>query len=30
MHFFMLGETDGVKLENSGAYIREWIDREKD
>jgi len=23
-------ETDGVKLENCPAYIREWMDREKD
>ena len=23
-------ETDGVKLENCPAYIREWMDREQD
>jgi hypothetical protein len=23
-------ETDGVKLENCPAYVREWMDREKD
>jgi predicted metal-binding protein len=23
-------ETDGMKLENCPAYVREWIDREKD
>ena len=23
-------EADGVKLENCPAYIREWMDREKD
>ncbi len=23
-------EADGVKLENSASYIREWIEREKD
>jgi len=23
-------EADGMKLENCPAYIREWIDREKD
>jgi hypothetical protein len=30
MHFFVLCEADGVKLENCAAYIREWMDREKD
>ena len=23
-------ETDGVKLENCPAYVREWMDREQD
>ena len=23
-------ETDGMKLENCPAYVREWMDREKD
>jgi hypothetical protein len=23
-------EADGIKLENCPAYMREWIDREKD
>jgi len=23
-------EADGLKLENCPAYVREWIDREKD
>jgi predicted metal-binding protein len=23
-------EADGMKLENCPAYVREWIDREKD
>jgi hypothetical protein len=23
-------EVDGVKLENCPAYVREWMDREKD
>jgi len=23
-------ETDGMKLENYPAYVREWMDREKD
>ena len=23
-------EADGVKLENCPAYVREWMDREKD
>jgi predicted metal-binding protein len=23
-------ETDGMKLENCPAYVREWVDREKD
>ena len=23
-------ETDGIKLENCPAYVREWMDREKD
>jgi hypothetical protein len=28
---FLVGcETDGVKLENCAAYIREWMEREKD
>ena len=23
-------ESDGIKLENCPAYVRDWIDREKD
>jgi hypothetical protein len=30
MHFFMLCEAEGVKLENCASYIREWMEREKD
>ena len=30
MHFFARCEADGVKLENCAAYIREWMEREKD
>ena len=30
MHFFASCEADGVKLENCAAYIREWMEREKD
>jgi predicted metal-binding protein len=30
MHFLMNCEADGVKLENCPAYIREWMEREKD
>jgi hypothetical protein len=29
MRFFMSCEADGVKLENCTAYIREWMEREK-
>ena len=28
--FLMSCEKDGMKLENCPAYIREWMDREKD
>ena len=30
MHFFINCELDGVKLENCPAYVREWMEREKD
>jgi hypothetical protein len=30
MRFFGRCEADGVKLENCTAYIREWIESEKD
>jgi anti-anti-sigma regulatory factor len=30
MRFLVRCETDGVKLENCAAYIREWMEREKD
>jgi hypothetical protein len=30
MRFFMSCEADGAKLENCTAYIREWMEREKD
>jgi hypothetical protein len=30
MCFFMSCEADGVRLENCTAYIREWMEREKD
>ncbi len=30
MRFFVRCEADGVKLENCAAYIREWMEREKD
>jgi hypothetical protein len=30
MRFFVRCEADGVKLENCTAYIREWMEREKD
>ncbi len=30
LHFFAAREADGVKLENCAAYIREWMEREKD
>jgi anti-anti-sigma regulatory factor len=30
MHFFAGCEADGVELENCAAYIREWMEREKD
>jgi anti-anti-sigma regulatory factor len=30
LHFFAACEADGVKLENCAAYIREWMEREKD
>jgi hypothetical protein len=30
MRFFMNCEADGVRLENCAAYIREWMEREKD
>lgn len=29
LHFFADCEADGVKLENCAAYIREWMEREK-
>jgi hypothetical protein len=30
MRFFGRCEAEGVKLENCAAYIREWMEREKD
>ena len=30
MRFFVSCEADGVKLENCAAYIREWMEREKE
>ena len=30
MRFLMSCEADGVRLENCAAYIREWMEREKD
>ena len=30
VRFLRRCEADGVKLENCPAYVREWIDREKD
>jgi anti-anti-sigma regulatory factor len=30
LHFFAACEADGMKLENCAAYIREWMEREKD
>jgi anti-anti-sigma regulatory factor len=30
LHFFAGCEADGVELENCAAYIREWMEREKD
>ena len=30
MHFFARCEADGVKLENCPAYVREWMERERD
>ena len=30
MRFFVRCEAEGVKLENCAAYIREWMEREKD
>jgi hypothetical protein len=30
MRFFMSCEADGVRFENCTAYIREWMEREKD
>jgi hypothetical protein len=30
MRFFLRCEADGVQLENCAAYIREWMEREKD
>jgi len=30
MRFFMSCEAEGVRLENCTAYIREWMEREKD
>ena len=30
LHFFGGCEADGVKLEKWAAYIREWMEREKD
>jgi anti-anti-sigma regulatory factor len=30
LHFFADCEADEVKLENCAAYIREWMEREKD
>jgi hypothetical protein len=30
MRLFLRCEADGVQLENCAAYIREWMEREKD
>jgi anti-anti-sigma regulatory factor len=30
VRFLKVCETDGMKLENCPAYVREWIDRERD
>jgi hypothetical protein len=30
MRFFVLCAANGLKLENCAAYIREWMEREKD
>jgi hypothetical protein len=30
VRFLRACEADGMKLENCPAYIREWMDREKD
>ena len=30
LHFFTACEADGLTLENCAAYIREWMEREKD
>ncbi len=30
IHFFVLCEADGVKLENCASYIREWMERENE
>ena len=30
MHFLMRCEADGVLLENCAAYLREWMERERD
>jgi hypothetical protein len=30
VRFLVSWEADGVKLENCAAYIREWMEREKD
>jgi hypothetical protein len=30
VRFLRVCEADGMKLENCPAYVREWMDREKD
>jgi hypothetical protein len=30
VRFFVRCETDGLKLENCAAYIREWMEKERD
>ena len=30
VRFLKVCEEDGVKLQNCPAYVREWMDREKD
>jgi hypothetical protein len=30
VRFLRVCEEDGMKLENCPAYVREWMDREKD
>ena len=30
VRFLRACEADGIKLENCPAYVREWMDREKD